>query len=201
MGEECEGKAEAMAENESLDLSYRNSARWRRICDRIPLGSLGRQAIVDAIDDALVKTYQNVAKGFPDFGNLGNAVVAGDAVEVDRLLRTCHKSRDYAELLMYSMRPGFNRENVITALLNATCDRFFDQYALRMVPDVFRSFHDWANYRRKLQIDLAPSIKRIAQQMSASRLWSTRSRPRSHERRVRQQEELLSMSLVNSGQQ
>jgi hypothetical protein len=183
-----------MAENETLDLWYRNSGRWRDLWRLIIRDAAGEELHRQA-EYCLYKTFQNLRKLIP----LPEILVAaadgnGDMAEI---VRNCNEGREYAQLFRLEANQGLSREAIVGNVAQATLQRFLDQMALKILSDDGRADLGSLGERfAHLKTSLEPSIQRLADQVAQRPDRSPRRRAATPETKAAEHARLLDMSVL-----
>ena len=189
-----------MAENECLDLSHRNSGRWRRL-NGLVQAKRDPTEVGAKFERYLYRLVRNLVKDvqFP-FERLTQAADLGDLAEVHRIVREVRLHREYAQLFERFASPlnGAGAREVCGRWLWAIVHRFFDQFQHRATgAPQWRDLAEFTPYRRKVELSLGPRIEALAIKLVSNPTTPPRLPRRPAVERDANQKELLGQSLIN----
>ena len=183
-----------MAENETLDLWGRHSARWQRWLKRIERGDSVEQ-IADEAMWCLHKTFKNVVELLP-VERLLEAATDEDRTIRD-VVRECRKGREYAELFEQYAAIHSDPAALVEAVLRATVERFFDQIAMKVVGN--GHWPDMAGFsimRESVKTLMRDGVGRLARKIADHPNEKPRMPGRSADQKEKDQRDLQNQSLL-----
>lgn len=181
-----------MAENESLDISYRKSRRWRALHDQIRNGATD-DVIATAILENLYQTFKGVVRQIPLKALLEAMQAGGD---VRGIIRDC-QDHEYAQLVAAQYQVGLAPVDIVEHSLWATVDRFLEQIALDVVGS-----SNWADFQTYDQAattwrrDVFDGVRELARKLAANPEQPPRLPSRTAEQKILVLARLNSMSLL-----
>lgn len=183
-----------MAENETLDLWDRQSARWQRWLKRIETGDPVEQ-IADEAMWCLCKTFQNLTEPLP-VEQLLDAAMRDDQAIHD-VVRECRKARDYAEMFEQLAAIHSDPAALVEGVLRAIVERFFDQIEMKVVgnghwPDMAR----FRIMRESVKTLMRDGVGRLARKIADHPNEKPRMPARSADQKEKDQRALQNQSLL-----
>ena len=183
-----------MSENETLDLWDRNSARWRRLQERIKRNDPEEQ-IADEAMWCLYKTFQSLSELLP-LEQLLDAAKRGDQTIHD-VVRKCSKARDYAELIEQLAAIHSDPQPLVESVSRAIMDKIFDQIELQVVGD--GPWPDLARFRvmcKRVKLLMHDGVGRLARKIADHPNEKPRMPARSADQKEKDQRALQNQSLL-----
>jgi len=183
-----------MAENETLDLWDKHSARWRRLLKRIESDD-PVERITDEVMWCLCKTFQNLTDQLP-VEQLLDAAKRDDQTIHD-VVRECRKARDYAEMFEQLAAIHSDSTALVESVLRATVERFFDQIELKVVGD--GHWPDMARFRimrEDVKTRMRDGVGRLARKIADHPNDKPRMPARSADQKEKDQRDLQKQSLL-----
>jgi hypothetical protein len=184
-----------MAENETLDLFYRSSGRWRNVWRLLASGTEVERVAEELVRN-LYRTFKNLIK--EELIQLEALCDAATGRRDDlELLERQAKAAEYAQLFSRNAYQQLSRVQVVENVLLQTIDRFVDQIEHELIgKDRYPDIPSFAYTRDRIANIVAPHVSVLAETLARSPNQPPRMPPLTIERRRQQSAELLNMSVL-----
>lgn len=184
-----------MAENETLDIYYRSSGRWRNAMKLIAAGVADERVAEDMVRN-LYRTMQNLIKGGLLPLEALCAAATGQRDDIEELVRQSI-SKDYALLFMRNSFQNLDAKQVVQNVLFQTTDRFLDQIEHALIgKERFPNIPAFRRMRDEVTRLMQPGVEQLTDAVVASPSRPPRMPSLTIEQRQQEFTALLGMSIL-----
>lgn len=184
-----------MAENERLDVL--KNPRWlqvmRFIASNPRAGDVPRK-----LTEAMYQTLKTVRKQIP----LQELLRAAERRDPALFAAVAHRRHDFAEMIERVAGEAHidTASTIAERYVEAVCDRYLDQIALRLVgEEPFPTFDSFCAQANEWKAQIRPALKRLAANLESGQ--ALRVPPQPAATRAAEREELLNVSLLTGSVQ
>jgi len=184
-----------MAENESLDLYYKNSGRWRGAM-RMMADGLPADRVAEELLRNLYRTMKNLIKNQLLSVEALYDAATGRRDDLELVVRQA-ESTEYARLFAANAFQGLGPVEIVENVLRDTTDRFLDQMGVQLVGgERFAHFAAFRRERDEITYLMNDGVRQLAHTIAQSPRVPPRMPALSVQRRRQAATELMTMSLL-----
>ncbi len=183
-----------MAENETLNLKDRHSARWRALMKLV-----AQRPSVGEVREETVRCLYVAAKNLVELLPLGEllAAAAGDNGPVAEIVARCSIGRDYAQLFERQADRRLTRKQVMRNVFVSALDTFFDQVSFRLAPaENPWTFSSLRNFFGQVKQEGMEDIRQLAAKVASNPHEAPKMPALSEAAKEQRRRQLTDMSLL-----
>lgn len=189
-----------MAENEKLDVGYRNSGRWRKLASAIDAGKSVTEVGKESVR-CVTQTLNRLRKLFEQNGvPLENVIKAASAdlddKEKEEIFGCGHYGRDYLQLLESQTGQGLDEQTIVENFCILIIDRFLSQIGQDVIgTDRYPDASIYREFGIRVKESMLGDLQKLAKRLVANPETPLRCPPRSASQKAEMQDDLLKMSI------